>query len=256
MTEKQYPKLPNVGPIGYASVVDIERYETRLSIGPHLPGVRDVALWTTDQMRAYADADRAVRHDELEQLCAEAYQVVGVLLDDTGQFNTEHACKILDNLSQMRRVHDDVLPWESVDMDVMRAAQAAPQPVEHPWVASDTMRADLIADLHDVFDTSGSETPQIVRDVIEYADSWLQAYIQRKAESPTQPAAPASQDAEDAARLDYLIESRAIVVSDPDSAPGYWLEFISPGADRWVQIGEYPTPRAAIDAAKGEPSCR
>ena len=252
MTEKQYPELPNVGPIGYASVVDIERHETRLSIGPHLPEVRDVALWTTDQMRAYADADRAVRHDELEQLCAEAYQVVGVLLDDTGQFNTEHACKILDNLSQMRRVHDDVLPWKSVDMDVMRAAQAAPQPVEHPWVASDTMRADLIADLHDVFDTSGSETPQIVRDVIEYADSWLQAYIQRKAESPTQPAAPASQDAEDAARLDYLIESRAIVVSDPDSAPGYWLEFISPGADRWVQIGEYPTPRAAIDAAKGE----
>lgn len=61
MTEKQYPKLPNVGPIGYASVVDIDRYETRLSIGPHLPGVRDVALWTTDQMRAYVDADRAMR---------------------------------------------------------------------------------------------------------------------------------------------------------------------------------------------------
>ena len=140
MTEKQYPKLPNVGPIGYASVVDIERYETRLSIGPHLPGVRDVALWTTDQMRAYADADRAVRHDELEQLCAEAYQVVGVLLDDTGQFNTEHACKILDNLSQMRRVHDDVLPWESVDMDAMqyveqaRAALAsAAQPSDAAW---------------------------------------------------------------------------------------------------------------------------
>lgn len=61
MTEKQYPKLPNVGPIGYASVVDIERYETRLSIGPHLPGVRDVALWTTDQMRAFANATCAMR---------------------------------------------------------------------------------------------------------------------------------------------------------------------------------------------------
>lgn len=58
---KQYPKLPNVGPIGYASVVDIDSYEARLSIGPHLPGVRDVALWTTDQMRAYVDADRAMR---------------------------------------------------------------------------------------------------------------------------------------------------------------------------------------------------
>lgn len=60
MTEKQYPKLPNVGPIGYASVVDIDSYEAHLSIGPHLPGVRDVALWTTDQMRAYVDADRAM----------------------------------------------------------------------------------------------------------------------------------------------------------------------------------------------------
>ena len=58
---KQYPKLPNVGPIGYASVVDIDSYEAHLSIGPHLPGVRDVALWTTDQMRAYVDADRAMR---------------------------------------------------------------------------------------------------------------------------------------------------------------------------------------------------
>jgi len=58
---KQYPKLPNVGPIGYASVVDIDLYETRLSIGPHLPGVRDVALWTTDQMRAFADATCAMR---------------------------------------------------------------------------------------------------------------------------------------------------------------------------------------------------
>ena len=39
-----------------------------------------------------------------------------------------------------------------------------------------------------------------------YADSWLQAYIQRKAESPTQPAAPASQDAEDAAHIKNLCE--------------------------------------------------
>lgn len=98
---------------------------------------------------------------------------------------------------------DQMYAYVDADRE-MRAAQAAPQPVEHPWVASDTMRADLIADLHDVFDTSGSETPQIVHDVIEYANSWLQVYIQKKAESPTQPAAPASQDADDAARLDWL----------------------------------------------------
>lgn len=56
-----YPPLPRVGAIGYASVADIESYAKTLTIGPHLPGVRDIALWTTDQMRAYVDADRAAR---------------------------------------------------------------------------------------------------------------------------------------------------------------------------------------------------
>lgn len=50
------PPLPKVGPIGFASVVGVESYALWLKIGPHLPGVRDVALWTTDQMRAYARA--------------------------------------------------------------------------------------------------------------------------------------------------------------------------------------------------------
>ena len=58
---RDYPQLPRVGPIGYASVVDIDSYVTRLTIGPHLVGVRDVALWTTDQMRAYADETYALR---------------------------------------------------------------------------------------------------------------------------------------------------------------------------------------------------
>lgn len=96
-------------------------------------------------------------------------------------------------------IHDLMRAYVDADR-AMRAAQAAPQPVEHPWVASDTMRADLIADLREVFGTSESETPQIVRDVIEYANSWLQVCIQKKAESSAQQAAPASQDAEDAAR--------------------------------------------------------
>jgi hypothetical protein len=53
--------------------------------------------------------------DEAQQVCAEAYQVVGVLLDDTGQFETEHGTKILDNLSEHRPVHDDVLPWATAN---------------------------------------------------------------------------------------------------------------------------------------------
>jgi hypothetical protein len=46
-------------------------------------------------------------------VCYEAYQVVGSLLSDLGEFDTPEAQKILDNLSEARLVHDDVLPWES-----------------------------------------------------------------------------------------------------------------------------------------------
>ena len=120
---KQYPELPTHFMLVQESFRD------------------EVYLYTDDQMRAYVDADRA-----------------------------------------------------------MRATKAAPQPAENTWAQLDAMRSELATDIREVFDANGPETPQIVRDVIEYADSWLQAYIQRKAESPTQPAAPASQDAEDAAR--------------------------------------------------------
>lgn len=62
---------------------------------------------------------------EAEMVCAEAYQVVGCLLSDLGLFETEAARKILDNLSEARMVHQDVLPWESAV-----AHQEPPQPVE------------------------------------------------------------------------------------------------------------------------------
>lgn len=46
----------------------------------------------------------------------------------------------------------------------------------------DELRRDLIADTREVFDASGSETPQSVRDVIEYVDSWLQVQVGRAAD--------------------------------------------------------------------------
>lgn len=71
---------------------------------------------------------------------------------------------------------------------------------------------------------------------------------------PAHPAAPAAQgDAEDAARLDFMIEHRAYVVSDPDACPGYWLHFVHKETGRtWVQGDEHTTPRAAIDAARSQ----
>ena len=55
----------------------------------------------------------SVSANEAELVCAEAYQVVGSLLEDLGQFDSELGQKILDNLSEHRLVHKDVLPWPS-----------------------------------------------------------------------------------------------------------------------------------------------
>ena len=55
----------------------------------------------------------------------------------------------------------------------------------------------------------------------------------------------------DAERLDWIIEHRAYVVSDPDCCDGYWLNYARPDGTMWTQATEHETPRAAIDAAKG-----
>ena len=56
----------------------------------------------------------------------------------------------------------------------------------------------------------------------------------------------------DEQRLDLMIEQRAYVVSDPDCCEGYWLHYARPDGTLWAQATEHETPRAAIDAAKGE----
>ena len=56
----------------------------------------------------------------------------------------------------------------------------------------------------------------------------------------------------DEQRLDWIIEHRAYVVSDPDCCDGYWLNYARPDGTMWTQATEHETPRAAIDAAKGE----
>lgn len=54
------------------------------------------------------------RIEELEVLCAETYQVVGVLASEADRLDTcDATLKVLDNLSAMKRVHTDVLPFKS-----------------------------------------------------------------------------------------------------------------------------------------------
>ena len=67
--------------------------------------------------------------------------------------------------------------------------------------------------------------------------------------SLTEQLAEAQRDSE---RLDWMIEQCAYVVSDPDCCDGYWLNYARPDGTVWTQATEHETPRAAIDAAKGE----
>lgn len=74
--------------------------------------------WTTEKALAgegnqeqYAEA-MVKRIAELEAVCAESYQVVGLLADAAGVFETSDAVsKALDNLSAAKLVHGDVLPF-------------------------------------------------------------------------------------------------------------------------------------------------
>lgn len=61
---------------------------------------------------------------EAERVCGEAYQVVGSLLSDLGIFGSPEGDKILDNLSEARMVHGDVLPWASYEPPEAAALQA------------------------------------------------------------------------------------------------------------------------------------
>lgn len=86
---------------------------------------------------------------------------------------------------------------------------------------------------------------EIIREHIDAAKAAIRA-------SAAHGQAPATEDSvlEDAARLDFLIEQGAYVVSDPDTCTGHWLHWARPDGSTWVQGDEHQTPRAAIDAAR------
>ena len=102
----------------------------------------------------------------------------------------------------------------------------------------------------------GWSEANIRRDGLDYTstqitEAWhaFQAgYAAAKAETAEQEQAMQR----DAERLDWIIEHRAYVVSDPDCCDGYWLNYARPDGTMWTQVTEHETPRAAIDAAKGE----
>lgn len=56
--------------------------------------------------------------DELKNICAESYQVVGYLAYRSGVFDELHVIKALDNLSSQEMLHKDVLPF-SLDEGIL-----------------------------------------------------------------------------------------------------------------------------------------
>ena len=90
------------------------------------------------------------------------------------------------------------------------------------------------------------ETQAKFNQLVESMQGWLSP---AEADNLRTQLAEAQGDAE---RLDWIIEHRAYVVSDPDCCDGYWLNYARPDGTMWTQATEHETPRAAIDAARGE----
>ena len=137
--------------------------------------------------------------------------------------------------AQEQPVHHLMNPWQrAIDEALIVNCLDCTHASESPERAlARLIRAEVDMALNLPVDNSSTERP----DMSQTTETTLRAQL-----------AEAQRDAE---RLDWIIEHRAYVVSDPDCCDGYWLNYARPDGTTWTQATEHETPRAAIDAAKG-----
>ena len=140
--------------------------------------------------------------------------------------------------AQEQPVHHLMNPWQrAIDEALIVNCLDCTHASESPERAlARLIRAEVDMALNLPVDNGSTERP----DMSQTTETTLRAQL-----------AEAQRDAE---RLDLIIEHRAYVVSDPDSCEGYWLNYARLDGTVWTQATEHETPRAAIDAAMGEPS--
>ena len=133
------------------------------------------------------------------------------------------------------RPHDELAARQSVT-DVLRLAAKSAE----PWSAA----MIGVSHLNEAADTIDTLRADLDRAIVNFGDAAATVCDMRAQLAEVQ---------RDSERLDWMIEQRAYVVSDPDCCDGYWLNYARPDGTMWTQATEHETPRAAIDAARDEP---
>ena len=126
---------------------------------------------------------------ELKQAALDAAEAIDWLLKnirlDTPQLSGKamgNAEKCASALRTALSQQPDNTSCKSVQKRLAAQQPATPEPVA--WLD------EMLADTREVFDAGGSETPQVVRDVIEYVKSWVTVYSEKNHPAPAAHPAP------------------------------------------------------------------
>lgn len=79
--------------------------------------------------------------------------------------------------------NQDFIDHEETIRQLRTAIQQAEAKTDEPVARLD----EMLADTKEFFDANGTETPQVVRDVIEYVASWITVYNEKRHPAPDVP---------------------------------------------------------------------